>query len=106
MADKAWKRSERGIARPLGGERVPVTGRQRGDVPDVKHAWLSIECKHRKALPAWLYEALDQARAAAWGEQLPIAVLHQSGERHSEDVVALRLSAFIEWFGADSTREG
>jgi len=61
LADKAWKNTERGIARLLGGERVPVSGRQRGDVPDVKHACLSIECKHRKALLAWLYEALDQA---------------------------------------------
>ena len=37
MADRAWKATERAIAARLGGRRVPITGRQRGDVPDVAH---------------------------------------------------------------------
>lgn len=35
---RAWKRDESEIARLLGGERVPVTGRQRADVPGWR-AW-------------------------------------------------------------------
>jgi hypothetical protein len=41
-------------AEPLGGHRIPVTGRQRGDILDnIKHKALSIEVKLKKALPAW-----------------------------------------------------
>ena len=100
MTDRPWKATERAIAERLGGERVPITGRQRGDVPDVAHDWLSIECKHRQALPAWLKGALAQARAAARGSQLPVAVLHEAGSRHDGDLVVLRLSDFVSWFGS------
>ena len=99
MADRAWKRTERAIAARLGGIRVPVTGRQRGDVPDIEHAWLSIECKHRKSLPAWITDAMAQARAAARSDQLPVAILHESGRRHAENLVLVRLSDWLEWFG-------
>ena len=51
---KDWKQAERRIAKLLGGRRIPITGRQRGDVPDIEHDALSIEVKSRKALPAWL----------------------------------------------------
>lgn len=45
MSEKPWKRNERRIADLLGGRRVPITGRARGDVPDIDHAAFSIECK-------------------------------------------------------------
>ena len=51
MTDKSWKATGRAVAARPGGERVPVTGRQRGDVPDVAHGWLSIEVKHRQTPP-------------------------------------------------------
>lgn len=97
--DKSWKRSERAIAKVLGGERVPVTGRARGSAPDVAHTWLSIECKERKELPAWLRDAIAQARASVRGEQLPVAILHEKGTRHAEDLVVVRLADFRQWFG-------
>ncbi len=99
MPDKRWKATERAVARLLGGARVPVSGRQRGDAPDVAHAWLSVEVKDREALPAWLVDALAQAEASAAPLQLPIAVLHQAGQRHDRALVVLRLGAFLEWFG-------
>ncbi len=99
MTERAWKRTEREIAGILGGRRVPVTGRARGDVPDVAHRWLSVEIKSRKLIPAWLKEAVSQARAAATPHQLPVAILHQRGLRHSEDLVVLRLADWVEWFG-------
>jgi len=79
---------------------VPITGRARGDVPDVAHRWLSVEVKSRKTLPAWLLGAMSQARAAATEHQLPVAVLHQEGARHGSDLVVMRLSDFEDWFGA------
>ena len=100
MSDKSWKATERAVASALGGRRVPVSGRQRGDTPDVAHPWLSVEVKHRRALPQWLDEALDQAAAASdGGERLPVAILHEAGERHGRDVVLVRLADFREWFG-------
>ncbi len=98
-----WKRTERKIAAMLGGERVPVTGRQRGDTPDIRHEWLCPEVKHRRALPQWLLEALAQAKAAATPDQLSIAVLHQHGARHAEDLVVMRLADFIDRFGVEGT---
>jgi hypothetical protein len=100
MSEKNWKRSERRIASLLGGKRIPVTGRQRGDVPDVAHELFAVECKHKKALPGWLHEAMSQAKAAQRGEQLPVVVLHEAGQPHTQDLVVLRLADFRDWFGA------
>ncbi len=37
MPDTRWKATERRVATVLGGKRVPVSGRGRGDAPDVGH---------------------------------------------------------------------
>ena len=49
---KQWKQIERDwanelIARPTNAtvERVPVTGRHSGDVPDIQHPYFAIEVK-------------------------------------------------------------
>ncbi len=94
-----WKRTERRVADFIGGKRVPITGRGRGDAPDIAHEWLCPEVKHRRKLPDWLHEAMSQARAAATSEQLPIVVLHQHGQQHRDDFVVLRLSDFRDYFG-------
>lgn len=88
---KDWKQAERRIAGMLGGERVPVTGRQRGATPDVEHPVLSIEVKARETLPAWLLDALEQARAASGGGRLPVAVLHQDRKPYRDALCVLRL---------------
>jgi hypothetical protein len=59
-----WKRTERKIAAQLGGRRVPVTGRARGDAPDVAHDWLAIEVKHKARLPDWLHDAMARGLSA------------------------------------------
>jgi hypothetical protein len=78
----------------LGGRRIPVTGRQRGDVPDIEHDALSIEVKSRKALPAWLLGALNQAQAASKNDKVPVVVLHQDRAPYAESLVMLRLEDF------------
>lgn len=75
MSEAPWKVAERRIAEAIGGRRVPVSGRGRGDVPDIHDAWLCPEVKSRKALPGWLTDALAQASAAASHHQLPVVVL-------------------------------
>ncbi len=93
-----WKNVERQIAKRLGGERVPVTGRQRGSAPDIEHDWLS----HRKTLPAWLADAMSQAVASQRGEQLPMVVLHEKQMNYDDSYCVIRLRDFIEWFGGES----
>jgi len=95
MTDKVWKQTERAVARRLNGRRQGATGRTGADVVS---DWLSVEVKHRKRLPEWLKTALDQARTGA-GERLALAILHEAGQRHSDDLVLMRLADFQEWFG-------
>lgn len=99
MSDKTWKKVERKIADMLGGKRIPVSGRQRGDAPDIEHHWLSLEVKHRKQFPNWLHDAMDQAEKSQKDNQLPTVVLHQEGKLHKNDFVVIRLQDFIDWFG-------
>ena len=91
---KDWKSCERRVAKVLGGERVPVSGRTRGDAPDVLHDHLSIEVKSRRRLPAWIEDAMKQAEASAKDGQLPVVVLHQDRAPYAESLVLLRLQAF------------
>ena len=93
-----WKAVERAIAKRLGGVRVPITGRIRGSAPDIEHEWLSLEVKHRKKLPSWLHDAMEQATLSKRGEQLPTVVLHECGKNHDDDFVIMRLQDFTEWF--------
>ena len=98
---KNWKACERKVATLLGGRRVPITGRQRGDTPDIEHAALSVEVKSRKTLPAWLEEAMKQAEASAKDGQLPVAVLHEDRRPYLNSLVVLRLKDF-----SDCLKEG
>jgi hypothetical protein len=91
---KDWKACERRIAELLGGRRIPVSGRTRGDCPDVEHPTLSIECKSRKKLPAWIEDAMNQAEASAKDGRLPVVVLHQDRGPYAESLVVLRLEDF------------
>ena len=96
MADKLWKQTERAVARRLGGVRVGPSGKATADVVS---DWLSVEVKTRKTLPAWLLSAIEQAAKNNDDGRLPVVVLHQVGQRHDSDIVAMRLSDFEEWFG-------
>lgn len=98
---KSWKVCEQRIAEELGGRRVSVSGRARGDAPDIEHPTLYIEVKSRKRLPAWLEKAVSQAEAAAKPPQLPIAVLHQDGRRYRDALVGLRLKDFDKRLGCE-----
>ncbi len=86
-----WKATERAIAKAIGGERVPITGRQRGSAPDIAHPLFSIEVKDRDHLPAWMHEAMSQAVSSIRGDQLPVVILHEKGMEHADDFCVMRL---------------
>jgi len=98
----AWKQHEKRTAKALGGHRIGVTGRS---TVDVIAPWLSVECKQRRRLPAWIESALRQAEAGAGSERLPIAVLHEKNRRSGNDLVVMRQRDFLIWFGGPVTEE-
>ncbi len=73
VAEASWKRRERQVARLLGGERQPNSGRRWADV--IAGAW-AVEVKSRRGLPRWLLQAMAQAEDAAKETgRLPLVVL-------------------------------
>jgi hypothetical protein len=62
MSEPRWKAHERMIARLLGGQRQPITGRPS---PDVLTNQLAVEVKLRSRIPQWLEQAVHQAEVAA-----------------------------------------
>jgi len=54
MSNPVCKRTKRAIAACIGGQRVPVSGRQRGGVPDIARDRHAIECKYRQTVAVWL----------------------------------------------------
>lgn len=91
-----WKHAERRVANLLDGDRVGPSGTSTADVVT---PWAAVEVKHRRRLPAWLLNAVDQARQAANELQIPLAVLHQEGQRYDDCIVAMRMADFIEFYG-------
>ena len=92
-----WKNVERKLAELLNGKRVPITGRARGSTPDIAHDKYSIEVKHRKALPEWIKDAIDQAEAANVSEdKLPIVILHEKNSKFDNSIVIIRLKDFLK----------
>ena len=96
-ANRSFKTTERAIARRLGGKRLGHLGGA-----DVTTDWLCVECKHRQSIPAWLVDAIAQAKRNATADQLPVAIIHQHGAHHADDLVVLTFAHFQEWFGGPS----
>ncbi len=99
MADKTWKAVERKIANIFGGKRVPVSGRGRGNVPDIDHPVFAFEVKCRPNHPALLRVAMDQAEKSAENDEsgkLPLVILHEWGQKHMDDLTVMRVKDFLK----------
>ena len=94
----AWKGIERWWANLLGGKRVPITGRSRGDAPDVEHPTLSIEVKAGKTISTRLFDGMEQAKASIRGDQLPILCVSHSrkGNQGNINWVMMESDVFIK----------
>ena len=99
---KDWKACERKVTALLGGRRIPVSGRGRGDNPDIDHELFSIEVKSRKTIPAWLEDAMRQAETSVKDGRLPVVVLHQDQAPYAESLVVLRLEDFAGYLKGES----
>lgn len=98
---RTFKGVERALAKRLNGQRTGHTGGA-----DVVTDWLCVEVKSRATLPQWVRDAIGQAKRNAEIEQLPVAILHQTGQRHDGDLVVMTLADFENWFGGDSPGPG
>lgn len=99
MPEKPWKIWERKVADYIGGKRVPVTGRSRGDAPDIAHDWLSPEVKYTaRGMPKKWYEARAQSEASAVGNQLPVQIYTEKGIAVGDAFIVMRLSDFRDRF--------
>lgn len=98
-----WKATERTLAKRLNGQRLGATGKANADVVA---GHLSVECKHKRRLPGWLKDAVQQAARNAGEGQLAIVVLHEAGKRHDNDLVVVRLKDWQEWYGEVTVPEG
>jgi hypothetical protein len=104
---RQWKVGERIIARLLGCERIPLTGRARGKAhTDLVSNWLAVEVKTRKRLPIFLEDAMDSAErgmyyANAKDEKirLPIVVIHADHADYRRSLVVMRLGDADDYFG-------
>jgi hypothetical protein len=96
---RTWQRHEGRVAAALGVTRNGNTG---AATCDVSTPWLAVECKSWARLPSKVLAAMVQAELAATSEQLPIAVLHQVGQKSAQDLVVMRWSDFIAWHGDDA----
>ena len=107
-ARSTWKASERRMAGILGGERVPVTGRERGHAPDIDGVTvagrrLAIEHKYGQAiLSARVNEAFKQAKAAARNGDIPIVTIEETGhgQKNIRAVIleAAHFSDIVAWY--------
>ena len=102
MHADTWKRTEKLTAARLGGRRNGVTGTATVDVETER---LAVECKARKALPRLLTDAMTSAVRKAKAGQVPLVVLHQTGQRHDQDIVCMRMRDYEAWYGAIQTEE-
>ena len=99
--DKTWKKFERWVgsfSSELGDQalRVPVTGRTRGDSPDVTSDYLSVECKYRKQIPLWIKDAMAQAVASSRKGKTPVVFLKEKGVSFDETLIIFRAKDFMD----------
>ena len=99
--DKTWKKFERWVGSflsELGHQalRVSVTGRTRGDSPDVTCDYLSIECKYRKQIPLWIKDAMAQAVASSRKGKTPVVFLKEKGVSFDETLIIFRAKDFMD----------
>lgn len=93
---KTWKEHERRVAARLDSKR---NGNRGTATADIDTPLWAVECKSRRELPAWLLDAMTQARRNAGDGQTALVCLHQVGQRSDKDIVCMSLADFTAWAG-------
>ena len=103
MDRSVWKKWERKVAEWFGGDsvnakRIPVTGRQSGDVPDVETIKFAIEVKAGKVVSSRTLKAVEQAKKAGIStNKIPVVVqVHKVNNNVAVPLVTLDLATFLK----------
>lgn len=99
MADKSWKAFERSLAKAVGTERIPVSGRE-GDC-DFEDGAFRYQAKRRgRAISKQLSDWLDatRTRATAHGKT-GVLVVHRARRSVGDAVVLLSFKDWCDWHG-------
>lgn len=103
MDRSVWKNWERKVAEWFGGDsvnakRIPVTGRQSGDVPDVETIKFAIEVKAGKVVSSRTLKAVEQAKKAGIStNKIPVVVqVHKVNKNVAVPLVTLDLATFLK----------
>ena len=93
-----WKHVEAQVADRFGAKRVPITGRSRGSTADTDCKEFAQEIKHRKEIPLWIKDAINQAEEASkrhggW----PMVILHEKYSKYDDSLIIMKLSDFNLW---------
>ena len=93
MPDKTWKSVERRLARMAGAERNQDTHGF-----DFETVLMRVEVKHRTIVPKLCLDALEQVQATPdIGARIPVAVVHQKGQRLEDSIALVRYGDLIHW---------
>jgi len=103
---KQWKQIERDWANvylPRRDEdvveRLPVTGRHSGDVPDIEHPYFAVEVKYGKVVSSRTLKAVEQAyKSSLATRRLPLVCQsHRTeGKRDLKHLITMDLDTFTE----------
>lgn len=99
-----WKRRERDVAKALGGERKPVSGRVQHEA-DVVSQLFVVQVKHGRRRPQMLQDWLSGICGQAKDGQVGIVVWADNHERLSDAVVLMRFADFQDLHGSAQTPE-
>jgi len=82
-------------------QRVRIKDREYSGAPDVEHDWASVLVRALQSPPGYdkISGDLVRARYVAKDGQLPMVIYHKYAAPHRDDVVAMRLADFTDWFG-------
>jgi hypothetical protein len=97
MADKAWKRSERVMAKDVGCQRIPVTGERHG--ADFRTALFAYQLKVRRVIPQWLFTWLSGICTTAAPNRVGVLVLNRPQQPRRDAIVILRWSDWVDLHG-------
>ena len=86
------KRTERDLAKRLGGKRVGILGSE-----DISHDWASFEVKNR--VKSTVHGFMEQCTRNCPQGKVPIVIVHKHGERHGNDLVCMKLVDWEAWQG-------
>jgi len=86
------KRTERAIAKRLGGKRVGILGKS-----DVEHELFSFEVKSRLKFVGekWFIQAVRNCEEG----KIPAVIVHVTGQHHKNDYVIIKLKDFEDFLG-------